>query len=88
MHLVVDEKRLVTLRKERNLTQKELADVSGLSKSAIFRMERGGSFHRPSTVKKVAFALGAKPRSLAHSVTAPALRLVIGGTVSKREWVA
>lgn len=45
-------------REELGLTQKELAEKSGLKQSAIARMESGGAIPRLDTIAKVAIAMG------------------------------
>lgn len=48
------------IREELGITQRELADKTGLKQSAIARMESGGAIPRLDTVLRVAFALGLK----------------------------
>ncbi|MGP1910659.1 helix-turn-helix domain-containing protein [Metabacillus sp. JX24] len=47
-------------REELGLTQRDLADKTGLKQSAIARMESGGAIPRLDTVLRVALALGLK----------------------------
>ena len=46
------------LRLERALSQQELADRAEVSRHVIMNLERGVRLARPSTVRKVARALG------------------------------
>ena len=55
-------KEIIQLRKEKNLTQKELAEVIGTSQPAIARLESGGYTKISLTfLRKVAEALDAVP---------------------------
>jgi transcriptional regulator with XRE-family HTH domain len=52
------------LREQRTraaLSQDDLAKEAGLTKSAVNRIETGKSLARPSTIGKLAEALGVKP---------------------------
>lgn len=55
--------RLAGLRRARFMTQTDLAEKAGLSKTAITALERGKSA-RPGTVKLLAIALGITPEEL------------------------
>ena len=57
-------KRLREIRESQFLTQKELAQRSGVSRITIARLEGAGEDARFSTVKKLAAALGVEPREL------------------------
>ncbi len=54
-------KRLRTLSA---LTQEELAVRAGMSTAAVARIERNEAEPRPSTLRKLAAALGVEPREL------------------------
>lgn len=56
---------LKRLRKERGLTQEGLADLSGVSRPAIHRVENGQQVPRRGTVSKLAHALDVEPSDLA-----------------------
>jgi len=56
---------LKKLREERGLTQEGLADLSGVSRPAIHRIENGQQAPRRSTVSKLASALGVHPVDVA-----------------------
>ena len=47
------------------MTQEELAEASGVSRNTISRLETGTQEARPSTVRKLADALGVEPEHLA-----------------------
>jgi transcriptional regulator with XRE-family HTH domain len=51
------------LREEQALTQRELSERSGITQATIVHAERGGET-RPTTVRKLADALGVEPREL------------------------
>ena len=55
---------LKRIREIRALSRKDLADRSGVSESAIYRAERGETRLRPSTIRKLAKALGVEPNEL------------------------
>ena len=59
--------RLKTLRSEHVLTLRELADEAGVSKDTIWRLENGHSEAHPSTIRKLAKALGVQPRDLVRT---------------------
>lgn len=48
-----------------HMTQEELAEASGVSRSTISRLETAARAPRPSTVRKLADALGVEPEYLA-----------------------
>ncbi len=54
-------KRLRTLNA---LTQEELANKAGLTSAAVARIERNEAEPRPSTLRKLAGALGVKPAQI------------------------
>jgi transcriptional regulator with XRE-family HTH domain len=60
----VNVERLRTLRSEHVLTLRELAQEAGVSKDTIWRLENGYSEAHPSTIRKLARALGVQPREL------------------------
>ncbi len=60
----MDGERLKHLRKERLLTQQELSRTSGISQDGISQLETGRREAQPGTIKKLAEALGVKPREL------------------------
>lgn len=51
-------KGMLQARKERRMTQKELADKSGIYQADVSKMERGLSNPSLSTIQRVADALG------------------------------
>jgi transcriptional regulator with XRE-family HTH domain len=55
-----------TLRQRHVLTQRELAAQAGLNVETINRVENAplGELPRPSTIRKLAKALGCRPRDL------------------------
>ncbi len=60
----VDAVRLRELREERMLSLRELEEMSGVSYSTIWRIEDGRQGAHPSTVRKLAEALGVRPSEL------------------------
>ncbi len=56
--------RLREVRERRFLTQQELADLAGTTKANISRIETGLQRPRPSTLKRLAAALGVEPDAL------------------------
>ena len=60
---VVKLTRLRALRERKALTQDELADLAGVSRQTVVKIE-GGLEPRPSTVRKLAKALGVQPHEL------------------------
>ena len=60
-------RRLTRLKKERQrkqLTQQELAKISGVNRSTITRLERGATRASPVTMSKLARALKVRPSAL------------------------
>ena len=60
----VDAEGLKRLRKGRVLSQGELARTAGLTHATVWRLENGFDLARPSTVRKLAAALGVEPKEL------------------------
>lgn len=56
--------KLKELRRRRVLTLRELEEESGVSYNTIWRLENGHNDARPSTIRKLAAALGVKPEEL------------------------
>ena len=56
--------RLRELRRLKVLTLRELGEVSGVSYATIHRLERGHRNAHPSTIRKLARALGVDPAEL------------------------
>lgn len=61
-------KRLRILRAEKELTLRELAERSGISKDAISEIERGRRQPRVSTIMALAEGLGVDPQELLQEV--------------------
>ena len=60
----VDVAKLRQIRKRRVLTLRELEEVSGVSYNTIWRLENGFTQARPSTIRKLASALGVEAEEL------------------------
>lgn len=60
----VDAEKLKRARARAALTLRELADASGVDFSTIWQLESGRRGARPSTVRKLAAALGVIPADL------------------------
>ena len=56
--------KLRELRRRRVLTLRELEEESGVSYNTIWRLENGYTDARPSTIRKLAKALGVEPEDL------------------------
>ena len=56
--------RLKEERQRRQLTQMELAKISGVNRTTITRLERGATRASPVTMSKLARALKVKPSTL------------------------
>ena len=56
--------RLRALRERRALTQRELADLAGVSRATLISLEAGRENPYPTTVRKLAKALGVAPDAL------------------------
>ena len=56
--------KLRELRRRRVLTLRELEEESGVSYNTIWRIENGYREARPSTIRKLATALGVEPEEL------------------------
>jgi transcriptional regulator with XRE-family HTH domain len=64
----VNVQKLVELRINKGLSQNRLAQLSGVSQTAIWKIERGGGAN-PATLKKVADVLGVEPVDLLRERT-------------------
>jgi predicted transcriptional regulator len=60
----VDVEKLTRLREDRVLSQRDLAKMAGLAQGTVWRLENGFSEAHPSTIRKLAEALGVEPREL------------------------
>jgi len=60
----VDGVKLRRLRKERALSQQDLERVSGVAQHTISILESAKRGARPSTIRKLAAALGVEPREI------------------------
>jgi transcriptional regulator with XRE-family HTH domain len=60
----VDGKRLRQLRRERMLSQAELAKLADTTQATLSLLERGERMAQPRTVRKLADAFGIEPREL------------------------
>jgi transcriptional regulator with XRE-family HTH domain len=56
--------KLKELRQRRVLTLRELEEESGVSYNTIWRLENGYTEARPSTIRRLAAALGVEPEEL------------------------
>lgn len=56
--------KLRDLREDRVLSQRELARMASLAYGTVWRIENGFPDVRPSTIRKLAAALGVEPREL------------------------
>jgi transcriptional regulator with XRE-family HTH domain len=56
--------RLRSLRERRALTQRELAELAGVSRATLISLEAGRDNPYPTTVRKLAKALGVAPDAL------------------------
>ena len=65
----VDVARLRELRQQQVLTLRELEEESGVSYNTIWRLENGHTDARPSTIRKLARALGVEPGDLVKVVS-------------------
>jgi transcriptional regulator with XRE-family HTH domain len=57
--------RVRKLREERFMTTVELAELAGISRNTLYRIESGHFSAFPQTVRKLATALGVQPTDLA-----------------------
>jgi transcriptional regulator with XRE-family HTH domain len=60
----VNVQKLRELRRRRVLTLRELEEESGVSYNTVWRIENGYREARPSTIRKLAAALGVEPEEL------------------------
>ncbi len=60
----INVKKLKELRRIRVLTLRELEEESGVSYNTIWRLENGHRQARPSTIRRLAAALGVEPAEL------------------------
>ena len=79
--------RLKDVRQRKALTQQQLADRAGVNRVTIARIEGGKDEPFPTTVRKVADALGVEPEELLEPVAATAANgsanAPINGTVAR-----
>jgi transcriptional regulator with XRE-family HTH domain len=70
-YLDVDTAKLRSLRREQALSQQELADLAGTTQETVSRLERGHNAARGHTIRKLAEALGVKPKELMQEAEKP-----------------
>ena len=56
--------KLKRLRENQVLSQRELARKAGLAQGTVWRLESGFAHAHPSTIRKIAVALGVEPREM------------------------
>jgi transcriptional regulator with XRE-family HTH domain len=57
-------RKIRAVRERKALSQQDLADMAGVSKNTIHRLERGISRAQPRTLRKLSRALGLEPAEL------------------------
>lgn len=62
--LLADGELLKRFRREKALSQRDLARETGISPDTIGQLERGHRQARPSTIRKLAQVLGTEPKEL------------------------
>ena len=70
-YLEVNKVGLRQLRREQALSQQDLADLAGTTQETISRLERGHNAARGHTIRKLAEALGVKPKELMKEAEKP-----------------
>ena len=65
VYLVIDGEQVRSLRQEKGMSQRGLAEASGVSKKTVTDVEAGKVHPQPATARKIAAALGVDSRSLA-----------------------
>jgi transcriptional regulator with XRE-family HTH domain len=60
----VDVQKLKRLRRDKVLSQRELARMANLAYGTVWRIENGYPEARTSTIRKIAEVLGVEPREL------------------------
>jgi HTH-type transcriptional regulator, competence development regulator len=60
----IDGRRLRQLRLERALSQRDLCQMTGMSEDTLSRLENELRRARPSTIRRLADALGVEPQEL------------------------
>ena len=60
----IDGERLRQLRRERALSQRDLSRITGIAHDSISQLETGKRNAQPRTIRKLAEALGVKPKEL------------------------
>jgi transcriptional regulator with XRE-family HTH domain len=82
---------LKELREERGLSQRDLAHMSGVAQPTVGQLERGERKARPSTLRKLAIALGVEPSTLlstdqSNVVAEPAKDELAEGQIERRTY--
>ena len=60
----VDGERLRQLRREHALSQRDLSRLTGIAHDSVSQLETGKRDAQPRTIRKLAEALGVKPKEL------------------------
>jgi transcriptional regulator with XRE-family HTH domain len=64
VYLVMDGEQVRSLREQKGMSQRQLAEASGVSKKTLSNVEVGKVHTLPSTARKIGVALDVDPRSL------------------------
>lgn len=67
--LIADGENLKRIRRSQAFSQRDLSRLTGVSADTIGQIERGNRNVRPSTIRKLARALGVEPAKLMGDIT-------------------
>ena len=76
---------LLAVRRQEGLSQKALAEASGLHRTEISLLERGGREPRLGTILKLAWALGVGPEALCAGLYGHRIRSTGSGDRMQRD---
>jgi transcriptional regulator with XRE-family HTH domain len=67
--LAMDGERVRSLREQRGMSQRELAEASSVSKKTLANAELGKTYAFPETARKIGAALDVNPRTFARAIS-------------------
>jgi transcriptional regulator with XRE-family HTH domain len=69
VYLAMDGEQVRSLREQRGMSQRELAEAASVSKRTVTNVEAGKVYSQVSTARKIGAALDVNPRTFARAIS-------------------